>query len=110
MPAEIPGEELTEQLSNGIKHILSGFTVRDGSTLWERTEDSVNTSIKAVVDNIQGHMPGAVLKGAVGPVRRREASVAGAVRRLKDRELPIDEETFRKWNDQRADKGIEMGF
>lgn len=110
VPAEIPGEELTEQLSNGIKHILSGFTVRDGSTLWDRTGHSVMTSIKAVVGNIQGQMPGAILKEGAGPVRRGEASTAGAVRRLKDIGLPIDEGILKKWNAHHTDKGTEMGL
>ncbi len=110
MPTEIPDKELTEDLAQGMKKILSGFTVKDGRTLWEHTEKPIKGSIKATVDSMQSRMPGNALKEETGSVRRREESVADAVGRLKDRELPIDEEILKRWNDRHTNKGIEMGF
>ena len=110
MKTEIPQEELTESLAQGLKKVFSGFSIRDGGTLWEHTEKSVMDSIHAAVKDVQGRMPGAVFEEERDSIRRGEESVAGAVRHLKARELPLDEETYRKWSGRYAEEGMRMGL
>ena len=110
MKTEIPQEELTESLAQGLKKVFSGFSIKDGGTLWEHTEKSVMDSIHAAVKDVQGRMPGAVFEEERDSIRMGEESVAGAVRHLKARELPLDEETYRKWSGRHAEEGMRMGL
>lgn len=106
-PAEIPQKEFMEDLSERLGQILSGFTYKDG-TLWGHTEKPIMDSIRNAVKAVQGRMPGTVLKEEESSVQRGEAAMASTMRNLKARELPLDEETFRKWNGRHADEDVQM--
>lgn len=106
---EIPQEEFVENLSDGLRQILSGFDYKEG-TLWEYIEKPIMGNVESVVENIQSRMPGAVLGEEESSVSRGEASVANTMRKLKARELPLDEETFRKWENRHSDESVQMGL
>lgn len=105
---EIPQEEFVEDLSDGVRQILSGFNYKEG-TLWEYIEKPIMGNIESAVENMQSRMPGAVFEKGESSIRRGEASVASAVRKTA-RELPLDEETFEKWNNRHADECVQMGL
>lgn len=109
-PTEIPEESLMEKLVQGLKEILSEFEFEEGTTLWEYIEKAIMDKIKAAIESVQSRMAGPVLLAQAGPIREKEASVDTAVRNLKARELPLDEETYRKWTGQSKDEDLQMGL